>query len=334
LRKEVAHVADGLRKFAEQVKRRIAARAAGEPEDQLRGPLADLLMDLKPAIGREVVARGESRLPDRLGQPDFAVLVDDFLVGYVEVKRPGAGARTERFAGRDREQWNRFKALPNILYTDGNEWALYRSGERIGALVRLSGDVTRTGRRAVEDDDAEALHTVLTDFLSWKPIVPNNARELAEVLAPLCRLLRDQVTEALTKPGSPLVRLAREWRELLFPDAPDERFADAYAQTVTFALLLARAEGAHTLDLDEPVRALKPSHGLLSRALLVLTDEEARMEITAALGILQRVIDAVSPRRWRRVLSTLGSTSTRSSSLRTTRGCAATLAFTTPPSRS
>lgn len=295
MRKDAVHVAERLREFAEQVKRRTTARAAGEPEDQLRGPLATFLMDLKPPVGREVVAKGESRLPDRLGQPDFALLVDDLLMGYVELKAPGKGAKTERFTGRDREQWKRFKAIPNILYTDGDEWALYRDGHRVGAVVSLSGEITQLGKQAVADADAEALYGLLMDCLSWKPIVPGNARELAETVAPRCGFLRDQVAEALTKEESPLVRLASEWRELLFPDASDAQFADAYAQTVTFALLLARAEGAHTLNLDEPVRILQPSHGLLSRALLVLTDATARQEIEAALSILQRVIDAVNP---------------------------------------
>ena len=47
------------------------------------------------------------------------------------------------------------------------------------------------------------------------------------MLAPLCRMLRGDVTDALKRPDSPLVQLARDWRQLLFPDA--------YAQTVTFA---------------------------------------------------------------------------------------------------
>ena len=64
-------------------------------------------------------------------------------------------------------------------------------------------------------------------------------------------MLRDDVTDALKDPQSPLVQLAKDWRQLLFPDADDARFADAYAQTVTFALLLARSEGADPLDLAQ-----------------------------------------------------------------------------------
>ena len=55
-------------------------------------------------------------------------------------------------------------------------------------------------------------------------------------------MLRDDVMDALKDPESPLVQLAQDWRQLLFPNASDEQFADAYAQTVTFALLLGRSE--------------------------------------------------------------------------------------------
>ena len=55
------------------------------------------------------------------------------------------------------------------------------------------------------------------------------------------RLLRDEVTEQLELHSEALTALATDWRKLLFPDATDERFADGYAQAVTFGLLMARA---------------------------------------------------------------------------------------------
>src|SRR5207245_8986518 len=95
-------------------------------------------------------------------------------------------------------------------------------------------------------------------------------RALAPLLAPLCRMLHDDVSDALRDPNSPLVQRAKDWRQLLFPDAPDDQFADAYAQTVSFALLLGRSEGADPLTLDSAEVALAAQHSLLSRALQVL----------------------------------------------------------------
>jgi hypothetical protein len=108
-------------------------------------------------------------------------------------------------------------------------------------------------------------------------------------------MLREDVTEALRDPRSPLVELGRDWRQLLFPDATDDQFADAYAQTVTFALLLGRSEGAEPLTLANAESALAAEHTLLSRALQVLTDPNAQAEISASLNLLVRVIGAIPP---------------------------------------
>ena len=214
---------------------------------------------------------------------------------------PGVGATATRFKGHNRDQFKRFSAIPNILYSDGNEWALYRDGDLIGKVVRLSGDAAADGKAAAQREDARAVESLLRDFLSWEPFVPKgrdgqiDLREFAKQLAPLCRMLRDDVKDALRDQDSPLVDLARDWRQLLFPDASDEQFADAYAQTVTFALLLGCSEGADPLTLENAREALAAQHNLLSRALQVLTDPVARAEIAASVDLLLRVIDAVTP---------------------------------------
>ena len=284
-----------LETFAADVTTKSQANAPGQPEDQLRGPLETLLKGIGAAVAKTVVAKGESLLPGRLGKPDYAVLVDAALSGYAELKSPGHGANPNTYKGHDRDQWKRFKSIPNLLYTDGNEWALYRNGEREGKLVKLAGDVSQDGAAAVDPKSESDLSALLTQFFSWKPIVPSSPAQLAQVLAPLCRLLRDQVKDSLGDPGSPLVQLARDWRALLFPDADDDQFADAYAQTVTYALLLARADGATKLDPATAAATLGVGHALLSRALQVLTDPAVDVEIGSALALLQRTITAVTP---------------------------------------
>ena len=290
-----------LREFAASVTAKTTQVTPGEPEEQVRGPFGTFLETAGQALGWRVVCTGETPLPDRLGRPDYAVHRNRLLAGYVEIKAPGVGAAATRFRGRNRQQFNRFSAIPNILYSDGNEWALYRGGELVGKVVRLSGDVAADGKGAAAPGDARAVEGLLRDFLSWEPFVPMgrdgriDLRGFARQLAPLCRMLRDDVEDALEDEDSPLVELARDWRQLLFPDASDEQFADAYAQTVTFALLLGCSEGADPLTLDNAREALAAQHNLLSRALQVLTDPVARAEIAASVDLLLRVIDAVTP---------------------------------------
>ena len=290
-----------LRAFADAVAKKTATPFAASAEEQLRGPFEVLLAAAAAEFGIDAACTGEAALPSRLGRPDFAVSAGGALVGYVELKAPGSGADSRRFRGRNWQQFKRFSAIPNILYGDGNEWALYRGGERVGRLVGLAGDVVEDGAGAVGEQDATRLAQLLRDFLSWEPILPRTARgridlkAFAALLAPICRLLRDDVAEALGSDASALAALARDWRQMLFPDATDAQFADAYAQTVAFALLLGRAEGADPLTLEKAQETLAAQHNLLSRALQVLTDPNVRSEMSASLGLLQRVLAAVPP---------------------------------------
>src|ERR1017187_2698159 len=292
-------IKSALQSFAEAVKAKMSTLTHGEPEDQLRGPFENLMTDVARVLGWNVICTGETPLPDRLGRPDYAIHRNKLLSGFVELKAPGVGANVKRFSGHNRDQWKRFSAIPNIFYTDGNEWALYRSGEPVGQVVRLSGNIPVDGGKAVTPEASYALERLLRDYLSWQPIIPIDRKGkidlkgFAALLAPLCRMLRDDVTEALKDPRSPLVQLAKDWRQLLFSDASDEQFADPYAQTVAFALLLGRSDGANPLTLQSAEATLSAQHSLLSRALQVLTDPRARAEIAASLDLLLRVIAEV-----------------------------------------
>ena len=152
-----------LRAFAAAATAKTGLRPGGGPEEQLRGPFENFIAAAGAALGRELACAGEATLPDRLGRPDFAIHDQGALLGYAELKAPGAGADAGRFRGHDRAQFNRFAAIPNLLYSDGSHWALYRGGQRVGKVVKLSGDAVKDGADAVGGDDARAVEGLLRD---------------------------------------------------------------------------------------------------------------------------------------------------------------------------
>jgi hypothetical protein len=291
---------EALQRFAETVKANVSLLIPGEPGGQLRGPFENFMTDVAPTFRGTVVCTGETALSEGY-KPHYTVHLNKRLAGYVELKPPGTGANPKRFTGNSRQQWKRFRHIPNLIYCDGNEWTLCRNGKVVHRIVRLAGDLMVHGKRAVAPDDAHKVGRLLQDFLSWEPFIPRDRKgkvdlkALAVLLAPLCGMLRDDVINAHRDLESPLVQLAKDWRQLLFPDASDDRFADAYAQTVTFALLLGRSEGADTLTLESAEAALAVQHSLLSRSLQGLTDPGARTELSSSLDLLLRVIGAVPP---------------------------------------
>ncbi len=294
---EAGNLAAAVSAFGAAAKGKLANPAAsGAPEDQLRAPLEKLIEDLAHASGLErgaVRLVGESTLAHLSTRPDYAVTLRNTLVGFIEIKAPGKGADPRRFSDdHDKRQWTKLKTLPNLLYSDGNGFSLWRDGELQGSVIRLEGDVESSGSALAAPP---ALLALISDFLRWQPIPPRNAKKLAEVSARLCRLLREEVTEELQRNNPGLTSLAGEWRNLLFPDASDEQFADGYAQAVTFGLLVARVRNVDlSKNLDTAANELRKSSTLIGTALRLLIDNpDIKTALQTALDTLRRVLNVV-----------------------------------------
>ncbi|MFM0131230.1 type ISP restriction/modification enzyme [Paraburkholderia sediminicola] len=285
-------------KFGEHAKKKLSNTAAvGAPEDQLRAPFEHLLEDLSEICSfapGSVVPVGEQSLSDLKTRPDYTVTtIHGALIGFVEIKAPGKGADPRRFRDKhDKEQWLRLKQLPNLMYTDGNEFSLWQHGELVDAVVRLNGDIETSGNALSANID---LVTLFSSFLQWKPQSPHSVKELAVVAARMCRLLRDEVTEQLALDSPVFKGFASDWRTMLFPEASDDRFADGYAQAVTFGLLMARAQGVSLANGFAPViKALKGAGSLIGSAIQLLVDDSAQESIKTSTVTLSRVLDVVN----------------------------------------
>lgn len=291
-------IASAVSDFGASAKAKLTSVAiSGAPEDQLRSPLEMLFHDLAEISGvpaKNVSLIGETTLSHLKTRPDYAVTVSNALVGFIEVKAPGKGADPRKFSDvHDRDQWDKLKSLPNLLYTDGNAFSLWRDGELVGKIVHLEGDIVTSGAKLAAP---ATLGPTVEDFLRWVPIPPKSAKILAEVCARLCRLLRDEVVEqmALGSPG--LTALASDWRKLLFPQADDAQFADGYAQAVTFGLLVARSRDISLSDgIEHAAQELRKSNSLIATALKLLTDDVTNQEaLKTSLATLTRVLNEVN----------------------------------------
>lgn len=116
-----AAVAKAVNGFGAAAKSKLANIAAtGQPEDQLRGPIEELIPALAAAAGirGEVVLVGETSLADLKTRPDYSVTLGagkaKALIGFIEVKAPGKGFDPRKFSdAHDKAQWTKLKALPN-----------------------------------------------------------------------------------------------------------------------------------------------------------------------------------------------------------------------------
>ena len=289
-------LAEAISAFGAEAKAKLSnSGATGQPEDQLRAPLEKLFEAFAELTGKTgmVTLVGETSLAGMQTRPDYSVTIGTgkakALVGFVEVKAPGKGCDPRKFKGEhDKAQWAKLKALPNLIYTDGNGFSLWQDGE-LKSLVQLDGDIETDGAKL---GAPAALLPLIEGFLGWNPIPPKTAHALAVTAARLCRFLRDEVVEQMAPEDSALRDLAKDWRGLLFPEANDAQFADGYAQAVTFGLLMARSEKIELADgLETVAHELAESNTLIGRAFRLLTEQKKLLG--PSLDTLVRVLDAV-----------------------------------------
>ncbi|MFC7511104.1 hypothetical protein ACFQV4_11390 [Streptomyces thermocarboxydus] len=231
----------------------------GQKEAAIRRAVETLLVDAASALGLQTVLHAEVAIDAHRIRPDLAVRIGKLshnIVGYVELKSPDKSViHPSGLNPRDRRQWEGMAKLPNLIYTNGQTWIMYRSGRQKGDTIHLEGDLRTAGSRLrVPVASEAAFESMLTEFFSWQPNPLRSMREVVAQVAPLCTLLRDAVHDRLDAEAR-LPRHRRLFTELtsnlevdLFPttDDRDKRaaFADRYAQSVTFALLLASSDAA------------------------------------------------------------------------------------------
>lgn len=274
----------------------------GEREALLVTPISNFIEAVGALSGGVVVPHDEVSEFNGSVRPDFAIRVGGLITGHVELKAPGTsldpanyGASTHNY-----RQWQRLRELPNLLHTNGTEFRLWRFGELVDEPVHVHGiDLARLRGPLRAPERLEAL---LSDFLSWDPPAITSVKRLIETLAPMTRMLRETVRDALRNERKsqaanpellqPFLGIRSDWRRLLFPQATDEEFSDSFAQTVVFALLLALADGIDLTEktVMEVARSLETHHGLMGRALNLLTEHVTGTPTWTAVEMVVRVL--------------------------------------------
>ncbi len=261
---------------------------------------ADLMVGLAAAVGGDRANPiGVLALPRRgpVGAPDFQVRRGEEILGYLEVKLPGAPLdRIE-----NDEQLRRYRELPNLILTDGYDFRLYRLGEQepiktAWLPVPESGHPVYLATAAKAAPVAELFQT----FFSFAAPTPKNARALATDLARRTRFVKEIVETLLAESGTVENRAKEEEIKALY-DAVQEQliksitrheFANLYAQTLTYGLLAARHHCAGRFTRGEAFDRIPRNLGLLRDLFRSILLDDQPGPLDWILDELVQVLDA------------------------------------------
>ena len=235
----------------------------GETEASYRKPIQDMLEAAAAEFGAEVSILHEPAQAKDIGSPDFRVSSKGGgIVGYVECKAPGANLQKPA----TKAQVQKYRALSeNIFLTDSFRWMLLR-GDNIAGSAHLSG---KPGKH-----EREVAAKLIQEFLTVPAEQIGDSERLASALAGRCAMLREGLARYEPDGKSHLHNLFGDFRKALDRDLDFPRFADVFAQTIVYSLLMAKlnAPAGEKLALDTVRRHIPENFAVIRDITMFLVE--------------------------------------------------------------
>jgi len=251
--------------FKRYLKRLAQVASHGDATEQsFYSTLSDMLAEFASHTGHSDTQVTELPKPTEAGNPDFRVWDgQSHIVGYLEAKAP-----TERLLDNieQTDQLRRYRqTFPNLILTNFLEFRLYRNGRQV-AHALIGRPVALEVGQPPPLENADQLEELLSMFFDFSLPAVTTPEGLAEELAKRTRFLRDVVAAELeaerSNPG-PLTGFFKAFRKFLIGTLDRGEFADLYAQTITYALFIARTRATSPFTRRAAFDNIPPTIGIL-----------------------------------------------------------------------
>lgn len=231
------------------------------------------------------------------GSPDFKVIRQGRIAGYVEVKT--IDENLSKVLKSD--QIRKYKTLSdNLILTDYLEFCWIKGDGEIGRQRLFHSADLENPKAQPKADSVEAVRLLLRGFFSATPQRIAKAKDLALALASRAAMLRDFLTAELirqekTHREGRLHALFDVFKQQVFHDLTVSDFTDAFAQMLAYGLFLARLNaGEHDNVTLTNVRQHIPTSFTLIRELVRFLEEMNEPEYTEIKWVVEEVLSLVN----------------------------------------
>jgi len=172
---------------------------------------------------------------EKIGLPDFVIKTkDEQIIGYIEGKEPNV----ELSSILETDQMHRYKKLPNLILTDFCEFYFFRDGQlqRHSILFDSNSLKGMSPPKLININDFTEL---LKEFFSFSIKQSKTAEDLAKELGERAQILKHVLIEELESNNKSIVQVFNVFSENLIKNLSADRFANLYAQTITYGLFFA-----------------------------------------------------------------------------------------------
>ncbi|WRG72526.1 N-6 DNA methylase [Helicobacter pylori] len=223
-----------------------------------RRPLHNLLDKLKNHFNKEFEIEHEPK-SERGSQPDFRISYQGLNIGYIENKRVGTNLNQLLKS----EQILKYLELnPNLMLTDYLNFVWVGKDEENKPLIKREISIASLDELSKplkpKPQTERDLIELFKSFFSHEAAPIANAKDFATHLSPPTKYLKDALIQY--QKDTHVSSIFNNFKEYLYEELSFEDFSDAFAQTLTYSLFIAKLNHPfEKIDLDN-VRSSIPKN--------------------------------------------------------------------------
>ncbi|MGL2571348.1 N-6 DNA methylase [Helicobacter pylori] len=209
-----------------------------ENEITHRRPLENLLISLRDNFNKEFKIEHEPNRDKQGGQPDFRVSYQGLNIGYIENKR--VGTNLNRLLKSD--QILKYLELnPNLMLTDYLNFVWVGKDEENKPSIKREISISsleELPKLKPNPQTERDLIELFRGFFNHEAALITNAKDFANALSAPTRYLKDALTRY--QEDMQVSSIFKNFKEYLYEELSFEDFSDAFAQTLTYSLFIAK----------------------------------------------------------------------------------------------
>uniref|UniRef100_UPI003467A057 type ISP restriction/modification enzyme n=1 Tax=Helicobacter pylori TaxID=210 RepID=UPI003467A057 len=258
--------------------------------------LENLLISLKENFNKEFKIEHEPNRDKQGGQPDFRISYQGLNIGYIENKRAGTDLR-KIVESEKKDQILKYLELnPNLMLTDYLNFMWVGKDENNAPLIKKEISVASLDELSKplkpNPQTERDLIELFKSFFNHEAAPITNAKDFATHLSAPTKYLKDALITYQQE--DQVSSIFKNFKEYLYEELSFEDFSDAFAQTLTYSLFLAKLNHPfEKINLDNVRSSIPKNFAVIREMADFLKKLDAIKEIQWLLNEILSLINHV-----------------------------------------
>nr|BCI59258.1 N-6 DNA methylase [Helicobacter pylori] len=258
-----------------------------------RAFLENLLISLKENFNKEFKIEHEPKKDKQGGQPDFRISYQGLNIGYIENKR--VGTNLSQLLKSD-QVLKYLELNPNLMLTDYLNFVWVGKDEENKPLIKREisiASLEELSKPLKPNPQTERnLIELFRGFFNHEAAPITNAKDFANALSAPTRYLKDALIQY--QKDTQVSSIFNNFKEYLYEELSFEDFSDAFAQTLTYSLFIAKLNHPfEKIDLNNVRSSIPENFAVIREMADFLKKLDAIKEIQWLLNEILSLINHV-----------------------------------------